>query len=394
MVPASTSTNTHSFFPKLVATGVSHITTGTLLILTCVYLIALRDERRQARHARDTAQNDYDSTLNAINLVNSQIEESTQRVSDLDCALAGFPAYNADLIQFQHQLMQSSLPNIDKLHTFWNASMVSDFSRTDQNSARKSYQVLIDASCPDISCDTQGNCQTTYYDCSYYETRYYNELTTVVNNYANILQGSGTLLPSLGCGFYSINFQAPSPESYITFESPHQITGSMKNGAVYVAFTRNWGSRISMYRLLDEIQPNIPLIVPNTGSQDEAITSITIQLGQVLNASLILFNNSYTNYPALQTNISNNIPKLEDEVLALTNTSALQYADFLVKQEQYEEADEKYSEGLALWLPLLFTVSFTVMLITNRIAASCRLSPEQVGPQPAERELAQIGAAL
>ncbi|MFI4919070.1 MAG: hypothetical protein ACHP65_05905 [Legionellales bacterium] len=366
--------------PKRATPVVAAVSTLAFLVPACLKLTPLGESLHKATDDKNSAQANYENALNAFAQTESQLIEAQQRVIDLSCAMTQYPAYNTALIRFQEQIINSTLSIPDVLQTFWGLSMIPNQLLTSQDTETLSYQVLIPKTCYTEECsggsgggggeggdsrDASGEeCEEIAYACPYWITEYYTQITTYHDTENNILQGPGTNLSSLNCGYYSRNFQIGAPQLYIISESPPVTAGSPDSGTVYVDINRILGAQVPGLQVLDGATFNPDLMVPNTGPQNNSMNSIAAQLFQFLGASVALFNTTGSNYPALQKMINGTIPTLMANATALNSTVQAQALIYAKQQALFEEADEQFSQGLAIWLPLLLGIPTALTLIT------------------------------
>jgi hypothetical protein len=199
----------------------------------------------------------------------------------------------------------------------------------------------------------------------------YNEITTIVNKYKNIIQGSSFHLPSLDCGYYSRQFKTLAPVTYETYESPHIDTGDRRAGSTYVNFYREYGSSVTAVYKLDDTTINFPAIISRPADQGVAAADLATRLYQFLATAIAAFNMAGANYPVLQDTIRKQIPGLLNQAAAINNT-LVQKAEVLAgKQVVFDDADHEFKGGLSLWLPMFFLIPGGLALLAYIIASRC-----------------------
>ncbi|HEX2549396.1 MAG TPA: hypothetical protein VHM20_06185 [Gammaproteobacteria bacterium] len=335
--------------------------TFVFLIPTCFELTPLGKDKRSAKKQLDHAQGEYDNTLRELNAVNEQINKSKQEVIDLDCAIAGYPAFNQEMEDFQQSINDSVLQPQDLLRSLWRVDFVPDRTSTEQSVQVKSYdedEYVYEYywSCVWHNCPDNESC---CYDWGYHwvtETYDYNEITTIQNLYQGIINGIPLSLPTLDCGSYSRIFGTRPPSTSIRYESPHITSGRKEDGAVHIDFYREWGSQLPALYKLDITTTNFDAIVLRITDQAQAATDLAAKLNGFLATAIAAFNMAGANYVEIRDGIIENIPKLIDNANALNATLTEQGLVLDQQKTQYNEAAGEYKGGLSLWLPMFFLI--------------------------------------
>jgi hypothetical protein len=382
--------NTFFSLPKYLPSIVGLSTFIGLLVETCEKLIPLGESRNEAEKLRDQAQDLLDSTARKLKALEAKIAEDKQRIIDLDCSMnttTGYPRFNRAISDFERRLSESKATPIDQLRSFLQMRFDDDKQTTTQFTTEKSWDELVSKrewvckqECENDK-DGKETCKEvceweTHYE---YETHYYDEITTIKNNFKNILTGPTRDLYALNCGYYARGFKTFSPESYITYESPHIKSGDKERGTTYVNFFRNYGSRFKVSFSLDGKITDSVITVFREFIKIDAATIVISKFHQILSSAYTAFNLTGANYPALQESFREEIPKLINQTVIVKAILQENAADLAVKQAAYDDADNAFWGGLRLWLPMLFLIPPAAALLTygiislgNSLTERCR----------------------
>lgn len=364
------SRNTLFAHPKRIASALGLTSAFILLFPTCQELIPLGITERNAKRERDDAKDKCDQTSKKLQGIKTKISEDKQRILDLDCAMARYPGFNQGVIAFQKQINDTVTAPLNLLKSFWQIQFNPDQTTTDQFVTHRSwekYEYDNFYSCFHSHCpkDDDGKEKSCCFAWDYHwVTRYYDEVTTIENKYKNIITGSPFQLPPLECGYYSRQFKTFPPFSYVTYESPHQESGTRESGKKYIDFIKEFASRVKVSFLLDGSIKDSTINVLRNVDLSKAAESLSENLYQFLAYGIAAFKMTGVNYPALQEGFRNEIPKLLAEA-AIVNATLQQQALVLAeKQVIFDVADAEFQQGLRFWLPLLFLGSSGVGLLT------------------------------
>jgi hypothetical protein len=356
-------------YPKTVTSVAWLATTIIFLFPISFKMTPLGNQRRHARGRLDDAQNVYAATSQELTKTDETIQEDNQRVKNLDCAMAGYDAFNQELIAFQQNVMNADISALDRLGVYWKIRFVPDkieMSRSvDTNSwDEREYVYENYYSCIDHSCSHDDRCCYAYGYHWVTETYYYNQVTTILNEYQAIIQGTPLTPSTLGCGYYSRRFSTSIPKMYLAYESPHQISGDRRAGTVYIDYHREYASSIKCSSLLDEAIVDFEAVVLRKTDLNQAAADLAKQLLGALTTAVSVFTVTGANYPALQTSIREKIPLLLDKAALLNATLYEQGLVLAGRNDEYDHINDEFFKHLALWLSLLVGIPAGMALLT------------------------------
>lgn len=369
------------FFKKPVLTGLSFWFSSSVILLfpTCFILVPSGTTQRNAKGERDTAQDDVNQQQNRYNGIIADRTESEQRIRDLDCAKAGYQAFNQGAANFQNSLSNTNLTAMNLIQSFGQSSFDADSSKTDTNTQQLSWVTHTTAIVNKVLIRTPHH-------------HYYNQVTNILNVYKNILNGGGYKLPILNCGFYSRALEFYAPQTYLVSESPHTTSGTMTSGKVSINFRRDYGSRVPVKYQLDDLVVNPNIIVARDVTQDMATIDLGNQLTRFLAMGVAAFNMVGTNYTAVQEGIRNRLPVLEDMALVANTTLQAKSKVLASKEGIFAGADSQYSNDLSLWLSLLFVVPAVIGVCALIFAAKYPRTPAVLAQDPSDIEMHSAGS--
>lgn len=368
--------------PKKMTLVVGSVSFLILLIPTCIELIPLGSKKNRDEDDFDTAKKQRDGILNQFNAKKEQIRENQQRVIDLDCAQRGYQEYNNNINSFYQNIIKSTDSPNTQLDYYWHLQFGNDFTRVDQSTETRSYdnsgwRYTYDYSCAgEYTCGKDTSCCYNYGYHWVSDTRYYSVITTIVNEYKNIIQGVGINTMSLNCGYYSRDFQIV-PQTYMTAESNRLTSGDKRYGAEQVNFNREWGSRVLANFKLDGNVNSMQINAPRTVTQMDAGIELQKGLNQFLILAIAAFNATGINYSLVQENIRQSIPVLQKQAEEINTELQKKEAIFLDKKKVFDNSDNQYDNGLILWLCLLFGVPPILSLGTFLIVTQCNRCKDQ-----------------
>lgn len=385
----------NSFFshPGRVSTIVGATSFFSLLIPTCIELSPLGKKERKTGQKLKQSQAAYDGVAQELSEIMGQVEKTNQSIYDLDCAMAGYPKYNAQLTAFQKEATSSPLLSFNKLKEFWNLQFDNDHSQLVTTQAIKEYDTLEpDVKCLVVcsSCGKHTCCHCNWIPTLKTVTHHYTEIDNVNYEYKNIISGSGSLIASLDCGYFSRAFRVFSPETYMTLEGPHSQTGKKEDGAVTVSFTRQQGSRVSLNYELDGKTVTNQIVVPRESSQANAANSLLLSLSQFSAAAIAAFNLTGANYNTLQNSLKQHFPLLLEQ--ASNVNASLQQKSLELAEDQvlFQSANGDYKKGLSIWMPVFWLVPGTLSILTYVLVSqgakfcTTRAAVPEVAPEETE----------
>jgi len=340
--------------PKISAASVWAASMFSLLIPTCIVLVPLGNQKRNAQEHKDKAQDTYDQSRNAWLGAQDAADDAKQRVIDLKCAINGYEGFNQAVVAFANTTQSPEPTELNKLNALWLLRF--DPDKTQKKTSVRSEQYL-----------------THYYSPIYKqiktESHPYDVRTTVTEKYNNIVKGTGPQLPPLKCGHYSRSISAV-PSTYKVSESPHLRGGTMYGGGtVTITYTQDYGSRLRFAYLLDDKTTPHTITVQRKVAQETVAEQLNTQLFKFFAAAIAAFHATGANYPDLQARINQSIPFLVDKASKLQHVMQLDKGSVDDYQAVLERSDAEFQKDLSLWLPLFFLVPPVLAVLTYFVAA-------------------------
>lgn len=334
--------------PIKIAAGVFAITTLGFVTTLCIALIPIGAQRKMALADLDKANEEFQGATQKLAQLLANIKDAQQRVKDLGCVITEEQQFKLELNNFFTELSNSTATASDRLKIFWKLEFRPDRKEVSSTTERKYYE--------DYFNDANGN--------AIYYSEGYDEVTTIHKIYKNIVQailGSKPSIPRLDCGLYSTKLEL-IPESYVTGASPSSMTGAKTTKFVYIDYDLYYGSRVQLFQSIEGQLNIIKSIVPRETSQVEATNTLVLNLYQLF-AAFVMAATTTTKYPALQHTINDTIPALQSTIPGVNATLLEKAQTLMMRQADYNTADEHFHTALSIWLPMLI-IPFVLGLST------------------------------
>ncbi len=349
----------------------------TLLIVTCVKLVPLGKENRNAKGDRNDAKKAFDAASKALTSAKQALADAHKRVAELSCAIDGKDNFNQQVNTFKKQVADSDKQAPGKLSEFWHLIFSPDKRKHNNvktvqhwTETKKVREWDYFWSCfHTFSCGKDTSCcyQYDWHTVTKHIQHPYTKAVITDSEYKNIVSGGNFKLPELSCGMFSRTFSLGAISNYLAHHS-QSTTGTPQTGYVETTIDNTYASQFASTYTLDGVTHKQDFKLSADNRVADVATQLASGLLQFLAAAANMFNNTGSNYSALKQQTEKSINGLLAKV-STANTVLDKARDVLTeKQHVLDTINRPYHRALEEYLPSLFLVPIATGVVVAGLA--------------------------